>query len=235
MIFRIKINFMRYLIYLLPIVFLFSCEHSELPELTDDEIVQGLKEALKVGTDTAVTNLNRENGFFEDEAVKILIPEEVRVATDKLRKIGLNSLVDNFEKSLNRAAEDAADEAKPIFLDAITSITFSEARQILEGPDDAATQYFKDKTYDKLYNAFKPDIKQSLDKVNATQYWEDIATTYNAIPLVDPVETDLPKYTTEKALDGLFLKVQDEEKSIREDPKARVTSILEKVFGSVNN
>lgn len=205
-------------------------------QLTKKEVSTGLKEALRVGIENAVDTLSRKNGYWKDSLVRIPAPAKAKKALDYLATLpGTRQLVEDFRLSLNRAAEDAADEALPIFKDAIKKMTITDARNILNGPDDAATQFFRDHTYQQLFNTFKPDIKNSLDKVNATKYWKEIASTYNSLPFVtNPVEVDLPGYTTDKALDGLFLKVEKEEKKIRDDPKARVNNILKKVFGTLD-
>lgn len=201
--------------------------------LSESEIVNGLKQALEVGTGNAVGILNKTDGYFKDPLVKIAFPEEAQRAADKLRDLGMNKLVDDFVLTLNRGAEKAAKEAGPIFVTAIKQMTFQDARQILQGPDNAATEYFKGKTTPALTSKFSPVIKNTLDQVNATKYWTDITSTYNKIPFVNKVETDLVKYTTGKALGGLFLKLEGEEKKIRTNPAARVTDLLKKVFGSV--
>ncbi len=197
---------------------------------TESEIVQGLKEALKVGTGDAVSFLNKEGGYLNTK-FKIPFPPEVQKVADKARQLGLGSQVDEFVTRMNRGAEDAAAEAKPIFVNAITSMTLTDGKNILFGQSNAATMYFKGKTTDGLYNAFSPKIKASLDKFQATKYWSDLTTTYNRIPGVQKVETDLVKYTTNKALDGLFIKLAEEEAEIRNNVAARVSPILVKVFG----
>jgi hypothetical protein len=201
--------------------------------LSESDIIAGLKQALEVGTGNAVGVLNKTDGYLGDALVKIAFPPDAQRAADKLRQLGMNKLVDDFETSLNRAAEKAAAEAKPIFVDAVKQMTFTDARNILNGPDNAATEYFKGKTTPALTSKFSPVISNALNSVNATKYWTDITTTYNKIPMVQKVETDLVKYTTEKALKGLFLKLEGEEKKIRTNPAARVTELLQKVFGSV--
>jgi len=199
--------------------------------LSTNEIIAGLKEALNVGTTNAVNFLGKENGFYGNSALKIPFPEEVKIVEEKLREIGLNKKVDDFILNMNRGAENAVKKATPIFVDAIKGMTFADARKILNGPDDAATGYFKNKTSNKLFNAFKPEVQKILDNVKLTKYWTDIISTYNKIPFVQKVETDLAKYVTDKTLNGLFYKLAQEEKLIRNDPKARVTDILKKVFG----
>lgn len=202
--------------------------------LSEADIISGLKEALSVGTGNAVSILNKQDGYFGDALVKVLFPPDAQRAADKLRQLGMGKLVDDFVLTLNRSAEKAALEAKPIFVDAVKQMTFSDARNILNGPDNAATEFFKAKTTPALTEKFNPVISNALNTCNATKHWTEITTTYNKIPLVTKVETDLVKYTTGKALDGLFLKLQDEEKKIRTNPAARVSDILKKVFGSVH-
>lgn len=203
--------------------------------LTESEIIGGLKQALEVGTGNAVNVLSATDGFFKDPIVKIPFPPDAVRASDKLRELGMGKLVDDFVLTLNRGAEKASKEAGPIFVDAIKAMTFADAKGILQGPENAATQYFREKTSQPLYDKFSPVIKTTLDNVNATKYWSDITTTYNKIPFVQKVETDLVRYATNKALDGLFVKLAGEEKKIRENPAARVTDLLRKVFGSVTN
>lgn len=202
--------------------------------LTDGDIVGGLKQALEVGTGNAVGVLSKENGFWGDPLVKIPFPEEATRASDKLRQLGMGSLVDNFNERMNRGAEQAAKEATPIFVNAIKAMTFNDARNILSGPDNAATEYFKDKTSFQLYSKFSPVIERTLNEVNAAKLWTDITSTYNKIPLVNKVETDLTRYVTNKAMNGLFMKLAGEEKKIRDNPAARVTDLLKRVFGSVD-
>ncbi len=217
---------------------------SENPGLSNEQVVAGLKEALQVGTDTAVSILSLTDGYYGDELVKILLPDEANVIIDNIQLIpGGEQLVEDLVLRINRSAEDAAQQATPIFVDAITNITFSDAMNILKGHDTAATDYLKDKTFDDLTSAFLPDVTNSLEKPiiagqSAQSTWQELTNTYNALaiilPSIEPIETDLALHVTEKALDGLFLKVSEEEKSIREDPVARVTSILEQVFGSLD-
>lgn len=203
-----------------------------LPEsLSEDDIVAGLKEALRVGTENGVNYLNREDGYFGDPLVRIPFPEEAKIVEEKLRAIGLDRTVDNFILTMNRGAENAVGKASPIFLQAIKEMSFTDARKILEGTDNEATLYFHDKTYDKLMQAFQPDVKESLEKVHLTSYWDDVTKTYNKIPFTKEVETDLSAYVTGKTIDGLFNKIALEEKLIRDDPQARVNDILRKVFG----
>jgi hypothetical protein len=198
---------------------------------TDAEMTQGLRQALEVGTGRAADFLHQQGGYLNNERFKIPFPPDAIKVANKLREMGFGDQVDKFIERMNRGAEDAAAEAKPIFVNAITSMTLTDARNILLGEDNAATMYFKSKTSDALYTAFSPKIKASLDKFEATKYWTDITTTYNKIPFVKPVETDLVKYATNKALDGLFIKLSEEEKDIRNNLSARSTALLQKVFG----
>ncbi len=209
----------------------------ELPTgtLTKDEVVKALKEALKIGTEKAVAQLARENGFYLDDEVKIPFPEEVKFVEEKLRAIGLNSLVDNFVAKMNHAAEEAVSKAGPIFYDAIRQMTITDAVNILNGDDHAATDYFREKTYDQLVSAFKPDIEKALNTMHVADYWKKVTTAYDKLPFTKKVETDLPLYVTQKAIDGLFVKVAEQEKLIREDPKARTTELLKKVFAQAGH
>ncbi|MEL6252703.1 MAG: DUF4197 domain-containing protein [Bacteroidota bacterium] len=196
------------------------------------EMSSGLKEALTKGAAFAVQTLNKEGGYFNDPLVKIPFPQEAQFAANALRDIGLGSVVDNFEKKLNEGAEKGAALALPIFKNAIREMTFADVKNILLGGENAATNYFREKTLTQLSSAFTPHVKNSLDEVNATQLWTDLTTRYNRIPLVrKKVETDIVKYATGKALNGLFLKLADEEKKIRENPIARTSDLLKKVFG----
>lgn len=199
--------------------------------LTNSDIARGLKEALKVGTTNAVTTLNKPGGYFSNSLLKIKFPSEAQQVASKLRSLGMNKLIDDFEKSMNIAAEKASVKAKPIFVNAITSMSINDAKGILTGGKNAATNYFKSKTRNALQAAFKPEIAKALNSVNATKYWSDITSTYNKLPMVAKVNTDLASYVTNKALDGLFYKVEQEEIKIRENPSARVSEILRKVFG----
>lgn len=200
--------------------------------LSDTDIIAGLKQALEIGTNNASTKLNGVNGYYGDPAVKIPFPSEAQRAADKLKQLGMERIVNDFVLKLNRGAEAAAKEAGPIFVTAIKAMTFSDARQILAGPDNAATEFFKGKTSQPLYTKFSPVIKNTLEEVKAATAWEKVTSTYNKIPLVTKVNTDLTDYATNKALDGLFLKLAGEEKKIRTNPAARVTDLLKKVFAS---
>jgi len=194
------------------------------------QVVEGLKEALSIGTQNATTRLSALDGFFANAAIKILMPPEAAGVEKTLRRFGMGNLVDKTILSLNRAAEDATKSALPIFVDAIKQMTINDAVGILKGGDSAATIYFKQKTTPALTAAFSPVIKNSLDKVDATKYWSQTFTVYNQFS-AKQVNTDLPAYVTQRAIDGIFHEVALEEQKIRKDPAARVTDILKQVFG----
>lgn len=202
---------------------------------TSLEIGQGIKQALEIGTSEGADKLSAKDGFFGNLAVKILFPPEAQKVEKTLRSVGLNALADNVILSINRAAEDAAKEAKPIFLSAIKQMTIADATNILLGDKDAATQYFKRVTTAQLMEKFRPVITNSLGKVGATRYWSDAATAYNKLPLVKPVNTDLSSYVAQKAIDGMFIQVAQEELKIRDNINARSTTLLQKVFGYADN
>jgi hypothetical protein len=199
--------------------------------LTEEEIVKGLKEALNIGIEKGVSHLSKPDGYFLDPEIKIPLPKEAKQVEDKLRMLGHDKMVDDAIESLNRAAEDAASSAKELFVSAIKEMTISEALNILNGNKDAATQYLEEHTRTQLVEKFKPIIKVSLEKVNATKYWNSVFSYYNKLPFVTKVNPDLDDYVTNKAIDGLFVQIAKEEKEIRENPVARVTDILKKVFG----
>ena len=199
--------------------------------LSNDEIISGLKEALKVGTEKGTNKISAIDGFFKDAAIKILMPAEAQKAEKTLRNIGLGRQVDNAILSMNRAAEDAAKSASPIFINAIKGMSFQDALGILRGGDNAATSYLKDKTTISLTEAFRPVIENSLKKVDATKYWNTVFTSYNKLS-ADKVNPDLSAYVTEKALAGIFYQVAQEEQKIRRDPLARTSDILKKVFSN---
>jgi hypothetical protein len=203
---------------------------SETP-LTTAEVTEGLKEALIKGISNGSDMASQMDGYFRNPSIKIPFPPEVKKVEDKLRQLGLGGEVDKFVMTLNRGAEDAAKEAKPIFISAIKSMTIQDAWAILRGDDNAATEYLKRTTSAQLREKFTPVIANSLNKVNATKYYGDIVNTYNKVPFVEKVNPDLTSYATTKAMDGLFLLIADEEKKIREDPVARTTELLKKVFG----
>ena len=201
-----------------------------LNEPTLAEISLGLKQALEFGISEGSKILSQRDGYYKS-VYKILLPEEARVVTDRLKVIpGFTDLEEVILEKLNRAAEDAAKSAAPIFIDAIKAMTFDDALNILMGPDDAATQYLNRKTFTPLYNEFQPVIVTSLNKFNAIEYWADAVNAYNKIPFVEKVNPNLDQYVTEKALEGLFSMVAKKELGIRNDISQRTTDLLKKVF-----
>lgn len=197
--------------------------------LSNDEIISGLKEALSVGTQNSTLKLGSVDGFFKDAAIKILMPDEAKKVESTLRKFGMSSLVDKAILSMNRAAEDAATGAGQIFLDAIKGMSVTDGLKILRGGDHAATDYLKANTSNSLTEKMRPVIETSLQKTNATAYWKDVFSAYNRFSK-DKVNTDLTAYVTERAMHGIFYSVAQEELKIRKDPAARVTDLLKKVF-----
>jgi len=199
--------------------------------LSNSDIIQGLKEALRVGTGNAVTYVAKTNGYYENGHIRIPLPENVQKVEKVLRTVGYGPKVDEFELSMNRAAEKAAPEAKSIFWNAIKGIRFADAKKILKGRDNEATLYFKDKTSEKLSSIFRPIVHNAMSKVGVTRSYQAIENKVDSIPFAkDLVSFDLDQYVTDKALDGLFYMLAEEEKKIRTDPAARVTEILRKVF-----
>ena len=197
--------------------------------LSSDEIVSGLKEALSLGAQKSTDKLSATDGFFKDAAVKILLPKQVQDIESKMRMLGMGKLVDNAELSMNRAAEDASKSAAPIFLSAIKQMSVTDALNILRGTDTAATAYLRKTTTPELTSSFKPIIEESLKKTDANKYWKDVFTAYNRFSS-KPVDTDINSYVTQKSLDGIFYYVAAEEINIRQNPAGRVTDILKKVF-----
>ena len=200
--------------------------------LSEDEIVSGLKQALEIGTRNAVRTVGRTDGYFKNPEIRIPLPENVRKVEKLLRATGFGGQVDQFELSMNRAAERAAPEAKTIFWDAIGQMSFSDARQILDGPDDAATRYFQNKTFQRLQKIFKPITHQAMSEVGVTRYYQSLDAKIRTIPFADQMSFDLDQYVTDEALSGLFVMLAEEEKKIRRDPAARVTDLLKKVFAN---
>jgi hypothetical protein len=197
--------------------------------LSSAEMDGGLKDALAVGAERAIKGLGKSGGFLNDKAVRIPLPGPIRSLEGSLRMVGQGKLVDDFQKALNRAAEQAVPKAAPIVGDAIRGMSVSDARQILTGPDDAATRYFRDKTSGALAAAFLPSVKSVTDSTGVTKSFKKLTDEAGGLAGND---LDIDKYVTEKTLDGLFLKLADEEKSIRQNPAARSTDLLKKVFGS---
>jgi len=229
---------MKNLLLLLGLFTLTSCAElqqvaNQLPNLGQTQgidISGGLKEALNNGISKQVTKLTATDGFFKNEMVKILLPEELQKVDNTLRKIGMGKLADEGLKVLNRAAEDAVKESTPIFVDAIKGMSFNDAKNILMGNESAATSYLQNSTTTALYAKFNPVIKNSFTKVGADKVWANIITKYNSVPLVKKVNPDLTDYTTNKALEGVFKMIAVEEKSIRTDLNSRTSDLLKKVF-----
>lgn len=230
---------MKKTVFILSLIFFFGCAEmqqiaNQLPQgagaLSNADIANGLKAALNNGIDKQVSKLTATDGFFRNEMVKILLPEELQKVDRGLRNIGLSSLADEGIKVLNRAAEDAVKEATPIFVDAVKQMTFNDAKNILMGSENAATGYLQNTTSTALYAKFNPIIKNSFSKVGADKAWENIITRYNAIPLVQKVNPDLTDYTTNKAMEGVFKMIAVEEKEIRTNLNARTSDILKRVF-----
>lgn len=200
--------------------------------LTTAEVGDGLREALINGISKGADLTSQLDGYFKNPEIKIPFPPDVKKVEDRLRQLGLGNEVDKFVMTLNRGAEDAAKEAKPIFITAIKSMTIEDAWAILRGQPDAATQYLKKTTTVQLKEKFKPVMQNSLDKVSATKYYGDLVNRYNKIPLVEKVNPDLNEYATDLAIQGLFTMIAKEEKNIRQDPVARTTDLLKRVFAS---
>ncbi len=229
---------MKKLILTLCCFSLFSCAElqqvvNNLPNgggLDQTTIGNGLRQALDAGIDKQVTKLTKKDGYYKNQLVKILLPEELQKVDQTLRSIGLGSLADKGIIALNRAAEDAVKGATPIFIDAVKDISFNDAKNILLGADNAATSYLETKTNTALYNQFNPVIKNSFSKVGADQIWTNIITKYNAIPMTNNVNPDLTDYVTEQALKGVYKMISVEEKEIRTKISSRSTALLKQVF-----
>ena len=235
----------KYVFLLIPIVLLLSTARyssagffddlikqvTKPQENEEDTFIAGLKEALDIGTKNAVTSVSKENGYFGNLDIKIPIPEKLEDAQKLLRKVGMGDRVDEFVLSMNRAAEKAAPQAVDIFVGAIREMTVVDAYGIVKGDDTAATSYFRDKTSDNLYGLFRPVVTDSMAQVGVVRSYKRMMNKYNSIPFVKKVEVDIEDYVTDEALDGLFVMVGEEEKKIRKDPAARVTKLLQEVFG----
>jgi hypothetical protein len=201
------------------------------PTASDARAASGLKEALRIGTENAVNLTGKTDGYFGNPAIKIPMPDKLRPVERAMRGIGMGSRVDEFVLSLNRAAERAAPAAKQIFWDAVTEMTFDDARKLVGGSDTAATEYFKSKTSDKLAAAFRPVVETAMNEAGATKKYKEMIGRYKNIPFVSHVTVDIDEYVVGKALDGLFYVLGEEEKKIRTNPAARVTDLLREVFG----
>ena len=246
-------------LFLVLILFLTSCDilnevaqQIEVPTtgptpLTESEVISGLKEALTIGTDSSVTKVSATNGFFNDQFIKILMPPEADIITNNLdnpvlKSLGVTAMVDDVILRMNRSAEEASKKAKPIFINAIKQMSISDAFGILHGGDTAATHYFRMNTHSKLYSEFKPIIKKYLDMelvggISTNQAWNTLTSAYNKVAQfsasLTPVNTNLDDYVTKKTINGVFVKLAEEEKQIRKDPVAQVTDILKRVFGQI--
>ncbi|GLB53878.1 hypothetical protein NBRC110019_29190 [Neptunitalea chrysea] len=201
-------------------------------DLSATDIAAGLREALDKGIDEQVEKLTAENGFYKNNLVKITLPSELSKVDATLRRFGMGDLADKGIIAMNRAAEDAVKEATPIFVDAVKGITFTDAKNILMGEDNAATSYLEAKTTTPLYEKFSPVVKESFDKVGANDIWATIISKYNSLPLTKDINPDLTDYVTQKALNGVFTMIAVEEKEIRTDLNSRTTDLLKKVFGA---
>ena len=202
--------------------------------VTQNEVAAGLKQALEIGIKNGANQASQTDGYYKNSLIRIPFPKDVQRVENTLRQVGLGNEVDKFILTLNRGAEDAAKSAVPIFVSAIKQMTIADAWAILRGDKDAATQYLKRTTSQQLYNAFNPVMVKSLEKTNATKYYGDLVNQYNKIPLVQKVNPDLDDYATQKAIDGLFILVAQEEANIRENPIARTTELLRRVFSKQN-
>lgn len=215
---------------------LFSCEalnQIAVPAtISESEASQGIREALDQGVGRGIGLLNKADGFFGSEAYKLFLPADAQRIENALRQVGMGSLVDKAILQINRAAEDAVGYARPIFVDAIREMTIADAINIIKGSSNSATQYFRQKTSEKLVAAFTPVVRQSLDRFSATKYYSDMVNTYNNFPTtLKKLNPDLPSYVVDRAVNALFDQVAQEEANIRANPVARTTEILKKVFG----
>jgi len=209
---------------------LFAEDSSALP-LDYNTIASGLKEALDVGSRQAIDSVSQTDGYLKNELIRIAMPPKLQQASDLMRKFGLSAQADEFEQSINHAAEAAAPQATDLIVTAIKDMSIEDANTILNGPDDAATQYFRDKTSTQLGELFRPSVENSLNQVGSTKYYNDLTGQLAAIPLVgETINVDLPDYVTEQALNGLFTVIALEEKKIRDNPAARTTELLKQVF-----
>ena len=207
-----------------------SASSSASPLFSEEDAAQAIKEALKNGVSHGVKVLSQKDGYYGNKEVKIPFPQDAKTMEKKLRQVGMGKKVDDVVLSINRASEDAAIAAKDIFIEAIKNMSIVDATKIVMGEKNAATNYLKKTTSEKLYVKFKPIIEKSLQKVNATKYWKDMISTYNKIPMVKKMNPDLTDYVTRKAIKGLFVMIAKEEAKIRIDPIARTSDILKKVF-----
>jgi hypothetical protein len=203
-------------------------------QLSNDDVIKGLKDALRVGSNNAGSSASKVDGFYKDSLIKIPFPPDADKVRQTAVDMGMQSQVDAFVLSMNRAAEKAAVQSAPVFVNAITSMTIDDGMKILKGPDNAATQYMQQKTSQQLHDIFLPIVKHAIDSVQVTKYWKPLADTYNMMPGVTKVNPDLNEFITQKALSGIFILLAQEELKIRKNPMARVDDILKKVFGSLD-
>lgn len=199
--------------------------------LTNEDVINGLKEALNVGTNNSTSLASKADGFYKNPLIFIPFPPEAEKIKNTVESLGMQKQVDKFIETMNHAAEEASKEAAPVFLDAIKTMSITDGFNILKGPDNAATEYLNSKTAAELTEKFTPIIKKAIEKVQVTKYWNPLITTYNKVPGVEKQNPDLDKYITSKALDGLFKLIAGEEKKIRTDPAAQITDLLKRVFG----
>ena len=199
--------------------------------LSNGEVISGLKEALTIGTNNSTSLTSKLDGYYKNPEIFIPFPEEAIKVKERVEKLGMKKQVDEFVMTMNRAAETASKEATPIFVNAVKEMTIADGFTILRGNDNAATMYLKEKTSGQLKVKFNPVVKNAIEKVHVTKYWNPVINTYNKIPFVDKQNPNLDDYITTKAMDGLFIMIEKEEKKIRKDPLARVTDILKRVFG----
>ena len=238
---------MKKLLILPCIVFLIGCTAEQVSKtlktvgdsmntdkLTEGEVISGLKEALVNGTSKGSAQASKLDGFYKNPTLKIPFPPKVKKVETKLRSLGLDKPVDDFVLTMNRGAEKAAGEAKPVFVNAIKSMTVKDAWGILRGDKNSATNYLRKTTTPQLTEKFNPIVKSSLDEVNATKHFSTVVTTYNKIPFIEKVNPNLEEYVTERALVGLFSLIEKEEANIRDNPVARTTDLLKKVFSKQN-
>ena len=202
--------------------------------LSNDDIINGLKDALKVGSNNAGSSASKTDGFYKNDLIKVPFPPDAEKVRSTANDLGMQQQVEDFIMSMNRAAEKAAVKSAPIFVNAVMSMNIDDGMKILKGPDNAATQYLQSKTSQQLHDAFLPVVKEAIDSVQVTKYWQPLADAYNMVPGVTKVNPDLNEFVTQKALSGLFILLAQEELKIRKDPVARVTDILKKVFGSLD-
>lgn len=217
--------------------FLKGLSQSVQPEtLSEGKIAQGLKEALRIGAKNAVERASRTNGYLGNPDIRIPLPKSIGKAEGIVRGAGYGAPLDAFLESMNRAAERAAPQATSLFVEAVQGMTLDDARGILDGPDDAATTFLREKTFDRLRDVFKPEVHDAMARVDVTRRYQDLTSQLTSLPFLDTLESlDLDRYVTEKALDGLFFMIAREEQKIRQDPAARVTDLLKDVFGSASS